>query len=459
MSGTVFSLTLLKIFAIFYTTFSLFGDEAQYWFWSKDLDFGYFSKPPLIAWIIHLYIIFFGDSFESIKLFPIFFYFITSVSIYVFCKKLNFTKPLALTCALSFLISPAVSISSFLVSTDVILLLFWTLSLSALIDIKKDPSIVNFIILGIMLGLAFLAKYAAIYFVFGLILLLLFENKLGNIFLKYKRGFLLFVLTTLIILAPNIIWNYNYGWLTFGHTAENASLNKINVNLFGGMKFFVSQIIMVGPIVFFAFFYYLKKNIKINFVTKFLICFWAPSFFIVLVESLLVRAHANWAAVSLISLLILIVGTIHKLNKNILFINNYANLFVGIIFFLSIGLSFSSKVFGPISGIDDLLNIIQANKSNHKNTLVVGDRMLFANLSYEFFETDTKLYSPYSPGSKIAHHFQLQNPLPSDYKNNFILIGYEDEISYLKSAYTKKLLINKNFSFTNNVLRIYEITF
>ena len=75
---------------------------------------------------------------------------------------------------------------------------------------------------------------------------------------------------------------------------------------------------MIGPIVFFTFFYYLKKNLKIDFITKFLIFFWAPSFFIVLAESLLVRAHANWAAVSLISLLILMAGIVYKANKKIL---------------------------------------------------------------------------------------------------------------------------------------------
>ena len=29
-------------------------DEAQYWRWSRTLDFGYYSKPPLIAWVIRL---------------------------------------------------------------------------------------------------------------------------------------------------------------------------------------------------------------------------------------------------------------------------------------------------------------------------------------------------------------------------------------------------------------------
>ena len=32
----------------------LYPDEAQYWLWSRTLDFGYFSKPPMVAWTIRL---------------------------------------------------------------------------------------------------------------------------------------------------------------------------------------------------------------------------------------------------------------------------------------------------------------------------------------------------------------------------------------------------------------------
>ena len=38
--------------ALYLNTTDLFFDEAQYWFWSEELAFGYYSKPPLIAWII-----------------------------------------------------------------------------------------------------------------------------------------------------------------------------------------------------------------------------------------------------------------------------------------------------------------------------------------------------------------------------------------------------------------------
>ena len=56
-------LFLIKIIALNLTTFNLFGDEAQYWLWSKEIEFGYFSKPPFLAWIIRVYITFFRVKF------------------------------------------------------------------------------------------------------------------------------------------------------------------------------------------------------------------------------------------------------------------------------------------------------------------------------------------------------------------------------------------------------------
>ena len=45
---------LLRVFAIISTPLELSADEAQYWLWSKELNWGYFSKPPMIAWLIHI---------------------------------------------------------------------------------------------------------------------------------------------------------------------------------------------------------------------------------------------------------------------------------------------------------------------------------------------------------------------------------------------------------------------
>ena len=60
----------LKIFAISFTNFDLFGDEAQYWLWSQTIDLGYYSKPPLVAWVVGVITYVFGSGFVVLKLIP-----------------------------------------------------------------------------------------------------------------------------------------------------------------------------------------------------------------------------------------------------------------------------------------------------------------------------------------------------------------------------------------------------
>ncbi len=48
----VLGLTILRAALLTLTPLNLHGDEAQYWAWSRTLDWGYFTKPPLIAWAI-----------------------------------------------------------------------------------------------------------------------------------------------------------------------------------------------------------------------------------------------------------------------------------------------------------------------------------------------------------------------------------------------------------------------
>ena len=56
----VLTFILLRVFAIISTPLELSADEAQYWLWSKELNWGYFSKPPMIAWILFSAVNFFA---------------------------------------------------------------------------------------------------------------------------------------------------------------------------------------------------------------------------------------------------------------------------------------------------------------------------------------------------------------------------------------------------------------
>src|SRR4051794_6724481 len=49
---TLLAVTVLRLVWLAGDPINLYPDEAQYWLWSRHLAFGYFSKPPLLPWII-----------------------------------------------------------------------------------------------------------------------------------------------------------------------------------------------------------------------------------------------------------------------------------------------------------------------------------------------------------------------------------------------------------------------
>ncbi len=55
-TATLASLAALLVLRVGFNLVSpldLYADEAQYWRWGDTLDWGYYSKPPMIAWVIH----------------------------------------------------------------------------------------------------------------------------------------------------------------------------------------------------------------------------------------------------------------------------------------------------------------------------------------------------------------------------------------------------------------------
>src|SRR6056300_1463787 len=345
-------LIVFKITAVYFTEFSLYGDEAQYWLWSQTLDLGYFSKPPLLAWFLGGYSILFGDSFVSLKIFPIVIYFFISYAIYKLCLNLSFDKKKAKLCALSFLIIPAASLSSFLISTDLLLLLFWAISMALLIKVIKTNLTINFFLLGLVLGLGFLAKYAAIYFFLSLLLLLFFDRTSLKSFKNNPLGVVVFLLSFVVVLLPNILWNFTNGWITLSHTSDNANLQNLKLNLYEPIKFLGSQVLMVGLILFIFFI----KNFRLDYENKFLLIFSLPIILIVLVESFLVRANANWAAPALISFFIFLFRLVNK--SSLLKINFIFNYLIAFLLFFSILSTSDNRVFDRITGVGEFSNIL-----------------------------------------------------------------------------------------------------
>ena len=452
----VFALLLIKVYAVYYTEFDLFGDEAQYWLWSKNLDFGYYSKPPLLSWLLALYTKLFGNSFESIKLFSSLVYCFSAFGIYFVCRNINLNKSVSLSCSLFFLVMPAVSVSSFIVSTDVVLILFWTMVIGVFIKIQKSYGFINYILLGIVLGLAFLSKYAAIYFFPCFLVYIYFDKSFRQSIKKNFFRWLIFAVIFFLVISPNLIWNIKNGWLTIGHTANNANLANLDINFFRGVFFLLSQIVMIGPLLFIGFFLNYKK-FRFDSINIFLLSFSLPIILIVLLESVLVRANANWAALGLISLYILFFRHVFNQNKMIAGLDFILNFIFGFFLFIVISLSLSFNAFNRISGIELFSKEIEEIVGN--KVLVVSDRMLYSNIAYELREVGTKIYITHSPGTKITNHFQINSGLDKNTNQNFILIGSPSDIAYLSNSYKINHLKTFNKKFKTDSIKVYEVIF
>ena len=453
----VFFLTFLKLTALSFTNFDLFGDEAQYWIWSKNPDLGYFSKPPFLAWFIGIYTSLFGDSLFVLKLLPLTIYYLTAFAVYNFCKNLELKSSEAISCSLIFLFIPAVSFSTFLISTDIFLLLFWTLSLNQLINIKKNQDIRGFILLGIFIGLAFLSKYAAVFFLICLIVYVFFDKKFRTFFLRNYPKFLLTITCVLFILLPNIIWNFNNNWVTLQHTADNTNLSNLNFNLFRGLEFLIIQILMLGPFLFIGSIMNLK-NLFLSDNQKFLLIFSIPIFLIVLIEAILVRANANWAAPALISFFIFLYIGIRNtilIRANLLFNFSFA-----FFFFVLIATSYPLNIFDRINGLNKFAKETY-NKINNRNLkdIVVSDRLLFSSMRYELRNMDLVFHMPHKEETGITNHFKISDPLDKKMKNNFIYIGNPKDINYLENNYFLNKIDDKKYLFSNQRLTVYEVIF
>tara|TARA_Y100000768_G_C23925941_1_gene657522 strand:- start:263 stop:1282 length:1020 start_codon:yes stop_codon:yes gene_type:complete len=316
------------------------------------------------------------------------------------------------------------------------------MSLSVLMKLKKVPNKKNFILLGIMLGLAFLSKYAAVYFVLCVVLYFLLDKKFRELIKKNYMGVLLSISCLFIVVLPNFIWNISNNWVTLLHTSDNANFENLDLSLERGVIFLIIQILMIGPFLFFANIINFK-NVKINSNKKILLIFSLPVFLIVFIEAVIVRANANWAAPALLSLFLFLYISSIDFNSIYMKLNIGFNFIFCLLFFLLVGTTHHANFLDRIRGLNSYSSsiLLEADKLNIKD-LVISDRLLFASFNYELRAYKDKdslsFHMPHKPGGRITNHFQMTSPLKKEMDKDFIFIGNSNDIKYLENDFTCK---------------------
>lgn len=263
-AGGLFLLILFtgKFFYLKELPLYLSYDESYYWDWSRHLDWGYYSKPPMVAWLIYLSTKAFGINEFAVRLPALLSITGFIVLLYVLTFR-YFGEYLARALLFTLSFVPIFFAYNFVMTIDPPLLFFWTLTLYFLVEYLRRPTYFKALLTGISIGLALLTKQIALALIFlTYIYLFLFEREL----LKIKATYFIFFVSALLYL-PNLHWNFKHGFVLLEHTEEH--FQRYASGFLYYLKFYGGLFILFGPIFFayflrygFRYWHYIKLTLK-----------------------------------------------------------------------------------------------------------------------------------------------------------------------------------------------------
>jgi 4-amino-4-deoxy-L-arabinose transferase-like glycosyltransferase len=304
------ALTLARLLWLAAGTTDLYPDEAQYWLWAQAPDWGYYSKPPLVAWIIAASTALLGEGTFGIRAAAPVLHLGTSLLLYAIARRL-YDARVACWSAIAFLTLPGISVSSLVISTDVPLLFAWAAALYAFLRAREAPGWGWWVAVGAAAGLGLLAKYAMAYWFLSAALFLAFER--GE--RRHWKGLLLAGAVALLVYAPNFAWNAAHGFVSYAHTRDNASLGGTLFHPLELAEFVGSQFGVFGPILFAALLAIVFGRRFADRRDRLLAWFALPTLVLVVALSLLSRSNANWAAPAYVSATVLVVAALARLGR------------------------------------------------------------------------------------------------------------------------------------------------
>lgn len=227
------------------------GDEAYYWDWGRQLDYGYYSKPPLIAWLYAFVDWIGGGSLYAIR----------ATAGVIGCLSLLVLFRLttdqfgAKTGWYSIVIGiaiPANSVLGYLLTIDAPLTLCWSIALWMLwryLSGTKPGQSLFFLFLA--LGIGHLSKQMMMVFPVLTVVLLAVQSDTRS-YLKRPALWATLLLSYLSLLPP-LIWNAQNDWITFKHTSHHFESvsgggNLILERLEDFAEFLGSQLGVLSPV-------------------------------------------------------------------------------------------------------------------------------------------------------------------------------------------------------------------
>lgn len=409
----VAAVTALRWLLLAFNGTDLFVDEAQYWLWGQQFDFGYYSKPPLVAWVIGGVTTLAGsDAPFWVRMPGAAFHGATALILGALAARIG-GRALALWVVGGYLTLPMVAFGSLILSTDTVMAPFFAAALLFHARLIGQGRARDALLAGAMAGVACLAKYAGVYFLLGVALAALLRRDLR----PGWRNAALMGAAWLVVLSPNLIWNLTHGLTTFSHTADNIGWvaedgPAAGVNPASLLEFIGSQFGVMGPVLFGALLaglFRLRRNAA-------LAAFALPALAVVSVQALLDKAYANWAVSAYFAGTVLAMAVLAS-RPRLRLAGVTINAAVAVA--LPVLTLFPATQFGARPVLFRYLDraavsqqVISLAREAGGLPVLATDRDLLADLFYTGRDSGLTFYAP-APAGKPRNHYEQSYPLPA----------------------------------------------
>lgn len=298
--GILVALTIVRLIGLHFSVVDLFYDESQYWAWSRELAFGYYSKPPLLSYIIAVADHVCGDNEACVRAPAPILYLGMSLVIYAVAREL-YDARVAFFAAVSAGLATGVAFSARIMTTDVPLLFCWSLALLAYVKLLAGGTWRWAVVLGASLGLGILAKYAMVYFLLGVVLAAWFDRDARR--LLRAPSLWIGLAIAVLLLAPNTVWNAEHGFATLREIGSNAEGEGVKIDVLRGLGFLASQFAVFGPIVFAVVLIAIAcvTSAAVSRADRLMLAFAVPPLALIFAVATMTHANANWAAPAFVS--------------------------------------------------------------------------------------------------------------------------------------------------------------
>jgi len=242
-------LFLARVLFIALCPLELVPDEAYYWDWARQLDWGYYSKPPLIAWLIALSTSLGGNTEFAVRFPAACLGTFGLWAIYELTRNLYDART-GLRALVMAAVIPGLTVMSLLMTIDAPFLCAWSCAVCSvwrLLETERPQG--RWLVAAVIsTGLGLLAKQTMIG-LFPLVFVFLVLSPADRKKLLSPAVWM-WVLGSLAFLAPVVWWNSQHDWITIQHTREHFVGQPISVigHVSLSIEFWATQFGILSPV-------------------------------------------------------------------------------------------------------------------------------------------------------------------------------------------------------------------